>query len=133
MLGHSYGGSTVLFHAPFDERVRFACASGAACSYRRRMAAGIGIELAQIIPGFTRRFDLEDLVRSMAPRPLLLASATRDPYSQDADEIERAARPAYEAFGATAELDHLRVDAEHPLTEDRFNRIIEWTTARCMA
>src|SRR5256885_1143919 len=34
ILGHSYGGNTVLFHAALDERIRFACASGAACSYR---------------------------------------------------------------------------------------------------
>lgn len=47
MLGHSYGGSTVLFHAPLDERVTFACASGSACTYRTRMAVGTGIELAQ--------------------------------------------------------------------------------------
>ncbi len=131
MLGHSYGGSTALFHAPLDERVRFACASGAACTYRTRLAAGTGIELAQIIPGFTQRFDLEDLVRCMAPRPLLLASATRDPYSQDADEIEKAVRPTYEALDATEELEHVRADAGHPLTEDRFNRIIDWTTAHC--
>jgi len=133
MLGHSYGGSTVLFHAPLDPRVRFACVSGAACSYRRRFAAGTGIELAQIIPGFTNRFDLEDLVRCMAPRRLLLASATRDPYSQDADQIERAARPAYQALGATDSLEHLRVAATHPLTNDRFQRIVEWTTAHSTA
>ena len=40
------------------------------------------------------------LVRCMAPRPLLLASATRDPYSQDADAIAAAARGDYEALGA---------------------------------
>jgi len=28
MLGHSYGGSTALFHAPLDARIRFAAASG---------------------------------------------------------------------------------------------------------
>jgi cephalosporin-C deacetylase-like acetyl esterase len=32
ILGHSYGGNTVLFHGALDERIRFACASGAACS-----------------------------------------------------------------------------------------------------
>ncbi len=133
MLGHSYGGSTVLFHAPLDARIRFAGASGSACTYRARMAAGTGIELAQVIPGFAQRFDLEDLVRCMAPRPLLLASATRDPYSQDADVIETAAREAYEALAAPKALEHLRADAGHRLDAGRFRQIIEWTWAQCMA
>ena len=61
-------------------------------------------------------------------QPLLLASATQDPYSQDAaDVIETAARPAYETLGAAEALEHLRVDAEHRLTADRFERIVEWT------
>ncbi len=33
ILGHSYGGNTVLFHAALDERICFACSSGVACSY----------------------------------------------------------------------------------------------------
>jgi len=37
ILGHSYGGNTVLFHAALDERIRFACSSGAASSYRYKM------------------------------------------------------------------------------------------------
>jgi dienelactone hydrolase len=133
MLGHSYGGSTVLFHAPLDARIRFAGASGSACTYRARMAAGTGIELAQVIPGFVQRFDLDDLVQCMAPRPLLLASAIRDPYSQDADVIEATARAAYEALGAAGALEHLRADAEHRLTADRFERIVDWTWAQCTA
>ena len=133
MLGHSYGGSTALFHAPLDARIRFAAASGCACTFKARMAAGTGIELAQIIPGFAQRFEIDDLVQCMAPRPLLLASATRDPYSQDADAIEVAARGAYEALGAADALAHLRVDAEHRLTADRFERIVEWTRAQSMA
>jgi dienelactone hydrolase len=133
MLGHSYGGNTVLFHAPLDERVRFACASGSACSYRARMAAETGIELAQVIPGFAQRFDIEDLVRCMAPRPLLLASATGDPYSQDADAITDAARPTFDELGASSALEHLRADGEHELTRDRFENIVDWTHARSLA
>lgn len=130
MVGHSYGGNTVLFHAPLDPRVSFACASGSACTYHTKMTVGTGIELAEVIPGFAQRFDLDDLVRCMAPRPLLLASATRDPYSQDADSIEHAARPAYEALGASGALEHLKAEGEHQLTPDRFERIVAWTEAR---
>jgi predicted alpha/beta superfamily hydrolase len=46
VLGHSYGGNTVLFHGALDERIRFACASGAACSYQYKLAHQLGIEMA---------------------------------------------------------------------------------------
>jgi dienelactone hydrolase len=126
MLGHSYGGNTVLFHAPLDERVRFACASGAAASYAARMAAGTGIELAQVIPGFLERFEVHDLVAATAPRPLLLVSATGDRYSVDADAVEAAARPAYERLGAGGCLEHARFEGGHALTPERFSLIAAW-------
>jgi len=44
LLGHSYGGNTVLFHAALDERIRFACASGAACTYQYKLAQQLGID-----------------------------------------------------------------------------------------
>jgi dienelactone hydrolase len=126
MLGHSYGGNTVLFHAPLDDRVHFACASGAAASYRARMAAGTGIQLAEVIPGFLERFELHDLVACMAPRPLLLVSASGDRYSADADEVEAAARPAYEELGQGTSLEHARFEGGHGLTPDRFELITSW-------
>src|SRR5215207_6187511 len=71
ILGHSYGGNTVLFQAALDERVRFACTSGAACSYRHKMERGIGIEMAEVLPGVVDRLDIGDLLRLTAPRPML--------------------------------------------------------------
>jgi dienelactone hydrolase len=130
MLGHSYGGNTVLFHAPLDDRVRFACASGAAASYGARMTLGTGIELAQVIPRFLERFEIHDLVASMAPRPLLLVSATDDPYSVDADAVEAAARPAYGGLAAGPALEHARFDGGHALTAERFDLITSWILDR---
>ena len=45
------GGNTVQFLAALDERISFACASGSACSYKNRMANGVGIELASVFTG----------------------------------------------------------------------------------
>lgn len=124
LLGHSYGGNTVLFQTPVDARVAFACASGAACSYARRMADGTGIEFAQVIPGFTKHGDIGDLIALFAPRPTLIASASRDEYAVDAPELVAAARPAWGERD-----DHLTVfhsDGEHALTQERFNEIVAW-------
>ena len=43
-VGHSYGGYVTILLAALDERVRFACTSGSACSYKRRMRDRSGIE-----------------------------------------------------------------------------------------
>lgn len=127
LVGHSYGGNTTLFHAALDERVRLAAASGSACTYRRRMADRTQIELAQIVPGILAVADVDDVVGLIAPRPLLLVSATEDPYSADADEIARAAGPAYPG------LRHVRYAGGHGLTPERFELIVDWVAARAGA
>lgn len=128
-LGHSYGGNITLMLAALDERVRFACASGAACTYRHRLGAGTALELAHIVPGILDVGDLDALVALVAPRPLLLVSATEDPYSADAPDIERAAAPAWAAQGAPNALEHARYTGTHPLTAERLDRIVSWVTA----
>ena len=129
MLGHSYGGNTVLFHAPLDGRIRFACSSGAACSYEYKLSHQIGIEMAEVIPGFSTHFDIPDLVKCIAPRRLLVASATEDKYSMDAEAIVHSAQETYAALEAEANLEHIRFEGGHPLTQERFDYIVDWLVA----
>ena len=129
ILGHSYGGNTVLFQAALDERVRFACTSGAACSYRRKMRRGTGIEMAEVLPNVSGRLDVDDLLRLAAPRPMLVVSAIGDPYSEDASEMVRLARPAYVAANAPMALEHTAYEGGHAITRDRLDRIAEWIAA----
>jgi dienelactone hydrolase len=126
MLGHSYGGNTVLFHGALDERIRFACSSGAACTYRYKMGHEGGIEMAEVIPGFAARYDIPDLVTCFAPRRILLVSATNDPASQDAEGIVAQARGACAATGLVEQIEHRRYEGKHALTQERFDHILEW-------
>ncbi len=130
VVGHSYGGNTVLFYAALEPRVRFACSSGAACSYQNKMAEGTGIEMAEVIPAFVERYDIADLVKCTAPRRLLIVSASEDVYSRDAGQIVAEARAAYARSAAEDRLQHLAYDGGHALTEDRFADILHWLTAR---
>lgn len=125
VLGHSYGGNTALFHAAVDDRVGFVASSGAACSFRTKMASRTGIEMSEVIPGFCTRFDVEDLIRAIAPRPLLLVSAEGDPYSQDGPDMADSAAPAYAI--APAALTSQRYPGGHGLDQERFTRIVNWT------
>ena len=126
IMGHSYGGSTALFQMALDERIRFGCSSGAVSSYQYKIANKVGIEMSLAIPGFAARFEKVDLVKCIAPRPFLVASATADKYSMDADDIVAAAGVVYEEAGKRGNLEHARYEGGHPLTEERFGRILAW-------
>lgn len=130
ILGHSYGGNTVLFHGALDERVRFACSSGSACSYEWRMAQQIGIEMSSVIPGFVARYGMADLLACFAPRPLLVVSATEDSYSQDAPAIVERARGLCAEMGVVQRIEHLRYGGEHALTPERFEAMVDWVAAQ---
>lgn len=125
-LGHSMGGNTVLFLAALDERISFACASSSACTFENRMANGVGIEMASVIPGFHGKYDIDNLVALTAPRKLLLVSAEEDKYSMDAPEIVEKAGKAFEEKGVPENLHHKRYPGGHAMTEERFDFIIEW-------
>jgi dienelactone hydrolase len=129
-VGHSYGGYVTILLAALDERIRFACASGSACSYKRRMLDRSGIEFSQAIPGILNLADIDGLLGLIAPRPLLLLSATEDRYSADAPEVVQAAMGAWEARGAREMLEHVRCNGGHALTPERTEKIIGWVTAQ---
>jgi dienelactone hydrolase len=132
VLGHSMGGSIALFHAALDERVRFAGVSGAAATYRAKIAAGTGIEASLVIPGVRGVADIDDIATLIAPRPLLLVSATEDPYSQDADAVAAHAARTYAALGAADALRHVRFPGGHDLTKERFDLIQDWVLAQAL-
>jgi len=131
LLGHSYGGNTVLFHGALDTRVQFSCASGAACSYEYKLENDVGIEMAEVIPGFASHFDIQDLVACFAPRKVMLVSASEDKYSMDAEQIITLARETCEQNNVSDHSEHIRYDGMHALTQDRFGKIVEWLV-RCV-
>jgi dienelactone hydrolase len=128
VLGHSMGGGVALFVGALDTRVAFVCSSGAVSSYRYKRAHGIGLEMAMIIPGFAAHFETADLIRCIAPRPVLVVSAEQDSMSGDAADVVRDARAAFDDAGAGGRLAHVRVAGGHGLDRQRFDAIVEWTT-----
>lgn len=113
-VGHSMGGNTVLFHAALDRRIHFACASGAACTFRTRMQHQTGIEMASVIPGLTHLCDIDDLVR-LGPRRMLLVSGEGDEFARDAGAVADAAG-----------VEHALHGRGHALDAERFRVISDW-------
>jgi dienelactone hydrolase/predicted enzyme related to lactoylglutathione lyase len=126
VVGHSMGATITLYQAALDERVAFACASGLVHSLAARMAQGVGIGMAEVIPGAATRWTIADLLAAAARRPFLVVSAADDPYSNDAVAEVSAARRR----GAGATLEHLHPRGVHALDQGRFDAIIEWVAAR---
>jgi dienelactone hydrolase len=129
-VGHSYGGFVAILLAALDERVAFVCASGSAGSYRQRMLDRTGIEFSQAIPRILELADVDGLLGLIAPRPVLLLSASEDRYSADAQAVVQAAIGAWEARGARQKLEHVRYDGGHALTPERTETIIRWVTGQ---
>ena len=122
VAGHSYGGYTALYHAAVDTRCRFACISGAVCSFETRRREGTGITLFEVVPGLARQFDTHDVLSAIGPRPTMVVSGAGDKYSRDADQV--AAKVAGDF------ITELRVDRGHALDQERFDAIVEWIVER---
>ncbi|QBI21063.1 hypothetical protein ER308_16770 [Egibacter rhizosphaerae] len=132
-VGHSYGGHNTLLLSAIDERIRFACASGAAATYRAKIAAEVSLERALVVPGIAHRLDMDTVVACIAPRPALLVAGTDDRHAIDASEVAASAAAAYAATGAADALECRVMDGGHELTGERHELIVGWARARAMS
>lgn len=122
IAGHSYGGYTALYHAALDARCRFACISGAVCSFATRRRENTGFTLFESVPGLARLLDTHEVLAAIGPRPTLVVSGTQDKYSRDADAVVAKAGGDF--------ITGLRVDRGHALDPERFEAIVEWIVER---
>jgi dienelactone hydrolase len=124
--GHSFGGNTVLFHAAVDHRVAFAATSGAAGTYRDKIANEIGIDRAEVIPGVLGTFDIDDLTRLICPRPLGIFAGETDRYAHDARAIIDTTRAHYRAADHHDRFHSDIATGGHALTPHRSRSITDW-------
>jgi len=122
-LGHSHGGNLGQWLAAADERVRFACVSGSLGSYRAKLAHGVGLEFSLVVPGVLDHLDVDDLVRLVPPRPLLVVAGTDDPYALDAADVLARVAPWP---GLTWRIR----PGGHALDEERHQAILDWFALR---
>ncbi len=126
VLGHSFGGNTVIFHAAVDERVVFAATSGAAGTYRDKIAGEIGIERAEVIPGVLDVFDIDDLTRTICPRWLGIFAGDTDRYARNAKAVADTTRAVYRAADVEDRFHDEIVSGGHALTPRRSQSITDW-------
>ena len=122
VAGHSFGGTTALYHAAVDPRCRFACISGAVCSFETRLREGTGILLFEAMPGLARQCGHHDLLAAIGPRPVMVVSGAQDKYSRDADQVVAKVAGGF--------VTQLRVEGGHALDQERFDAIVTWLADR---
>jgi predicted esterase len=76
------------------------------------------------------QFEIEDVVRAIAPRRLLIVSATDDKYSKDADMVAASCKESFSRISAANALEHFRYSGGHDLTQERFEAILNWLEAK---
>jgi len=106
--GLSLGGETTLLLAAADKRVKVACISGFLTSYLScffdQAHCGCGYSFA-----LARYLEMVDLAALIAPRPLLIESATADPifFIDDAQKVFAELQALYTMLGVP---DHVQQD-----------------------
>lgn len=79
-----------------------------------------------LIPGFFKKYDIQDLVSCIAPRKLLLVSASKDKYSIDADKIYSKCKKMWRS--ESDKFKHFRYAGGNELDKSRYKDIINWVS-----
>ena len=114
--GLSYGGTTTLFLAAIDDRVKVAIVSGYLSSWQAAHAVPWNMCGSQVLPGQLGAIEHLDVAALLAPRPLLVESGTEDPIfpAETARTTVARLREIYAATGAPADaLVHDVFDGDH--------------------
>ena len=115
IFGCSGGGTQTTYISAFDDRI-LAAAPGCYITGFRRLMESIGPQDAEqnFYCGVSSGITHADLLEVRAPKPLLIASTTRDFFSiQGALETYDEVRGAYEAFGVAENVRQVIDDAGH--------------------
>jgi dienelactone hydrolase len=105
-MGISGGGLATFFSTCIDPRIRACVVSGYFCTFQDSILA-MHHCLCNFVPGLARFGEMYDLAGLIAPRPMLVESADRDPiFPRFAVEKSVAkARQIYQVFGAADQLE----------------------------
>jgi dienelactone hydrolase len=130
MVGLSQGGTSTLFVAAHDERVRAAVVSGYFSSWRASAAIPWNMCGSQVLRGMLGTFEHVDLGALVAPRALLVESGTEDQIFPAAVAVEEHAKLAqvYAALGVADRTEHDVFDGGHMWHGERAYPVLE----RCL-
>jgi hypothetical protein len=120
MTGESGGGTQTFLLAAVDDRVSVAVPVN---MISLTMQGGC---LCENMPGLRLDTNNVEIAAAIAPRPLLMVSATGDWTAETLEREFPAVRSAYALFGAEAKVSAVRFDAEHNYNKDSREAMYAW-------
>jgi dienelactone hydrolase len=94
-IGHSYGGKMAIWAPAVDGRIRASVSNCGCVNYRDSLVRDTGVQMEFCLPGVLQVGDVEDVVRLVAPRALLLQATSDDKWSRGAGSIFEYARSSF--------------------------------------
>lgn len=94
-IGHSYGGRMGLWAPAWDRRIMVSVSNCGCVNYKNSLRRESGVQAEFCVPGIMQHGDIEDIVRLVAPRALLIQATTDDVWSDNAAHIHDYARDAF--------------------------------------
>ncbi len=116
-MGISGGGLHTMFSTCIDTRIKAAVISGYFCTFKDSVLA-MAHCACNFIPGLHQFGEMHDLIGLIAPRPVLLESASKDrifPIEAVKPEIAKA-RKVYAASGAKGKLETDLFEGRHEIS-----------------
>ena len=128
MAGNSGGGMETLQFAPFESRIKAAAPMCAVAGFRQKTEALLIADPEQILYGTLRHgIDHTELLASVAPRPLMIGSATRDFVPiEGARATYQAVSRAYGLVKANEKVTLTETDDVHGLNKDLREAAARW-------
>jgi dienelactone hydrolase len=128
LIGHSMGSMQATITVPLEPRIKAAVSSQGVKLYSGMLERGDTFPMAYILPGFHRHADLDALIASFAPRPLLLTGRNQDSVSHLPDQvkIEKRVQAIYDLYGASSKFRYIREDGGHQFGPTQRPVAYEW-------
>ena len=128
VIGHSMGAMQTQILLPLEPRIQVAVASQGVKLYSGMLERGDTFPQAYVLPGFYGFADLDALLASFAPKPLLLTGRRQDSVSKIEDQLaaEKRLQNVYATLGAPQNLKYIREDGGHRFSPALRQASYEW-------
>lgn len=129
ITGASGGGNQSLYAGALDERIRAVVPVCGISKYQAYLRAACCV--CEVLPGALRFAELGDVLSLVAPRALLVLSATKDAYqfsSPVAEESVQRAEPIFRLLGVPDKIVHRTFDSGHDYNQPMREAMYGWMT-----
>lgn len=127
VTGASGGGNQSMYVGALDERIRVVVPVCSVGNYQAYL--GVACCVGEVLPAALRFCEEGDILGLVAPRPLLVISASRDSVQFSIIEAAKSvswAREIYELYGAADKLHHAVFDAPHGYNQAMRETMYGW-------